>query len=132
MLSFKIFDVIETSYEDNTYWICYGDGTRYTYEIIEGKELEKVLQFAKKEYDETERIPLNTCSYTLQELIKDCEMSTNDMIFAENEIYHFTKKDIENLNQEIRNLELDDYVRFYEDDCPITVYGGIITKFIFE
>ncbi len=53
------------------------------------------------------------------------------MVFADEENYDFSKTELENLKQEVTNLKLDDYIRFNEDNCPITVYGGVITKFIF-
>ena len=35
------------------------------------------------------------------------------------------------LKDEVEKLELSDYIKFEEDGVAITVYGGVITKFLF-
>lgn len=115
----KIFDVTRTSYEDNSYWVHYEIDGKIGYEIIETKP---ILEEA--------------CSPYLASIIKDCLQSENEMWFVEFDDEEFDELNqdenfLPNLELEVKKLGLDDYIKFGEDECHITVYGGVITKFLF-
>ena len=77
-----------------------------------------------------------TCSPYLASIIQDCLQSENEMWFVEDDDEEFEELNqdenfLPNLELEVKKLGLEYYIRFEEDDCHITVYGGVITKFLF-
>ena len=115
----KILGISETTYDDNSYWITYEINGNVGYEIVHQKPI----------LDEA-------CSPYLASIIKDCLQSENEMWFVEDDDEEFEELNqdenfLPNLELEVKKLGLEDYIRFEEDDCHITVYGGVITKFLF-
>lgn len=132
---FKIFRIMETSYEDGTSWVEYICNGKYGYEIIE--DIKEIKSF--NEIQICNKPNLNICSNYLAEIIEECRQSENEMWFVEwedlEEILSNDEGDIKSflaiLKDEVEKLELSDYIKFEEDGVAITVYGGVITKFLF-
>lgn len=80
---------------------------------------------------------ISECCPYLQTLIKETLSTDNGMVFVEDDDEDYLNyiKDnpdgLDDLSVEVDKFDLDLCLRFDEDDCPITVYGGIITKFLF-
>lgn len=76
-------------------------------------------------------IDLKTLNPYLQNIILECMSSENDMWFVEyddEEINHHIKNKsnfLEELMDEVLINSLNGVIRFEEDDCYITVYGGV-------
>ena len=132
--SFKIFRVMETTYEDGTSWVEYICNGKYGYEIIE--DIKEIKRF--NEIQISNKPNLNICSNYLAEIIEECRQSENEMWFVEwkdlEEILSsdesYIKSFLDVLKDEVVKLELSDYIKFEEDGGAITVYGGVITKFL--
>lgn len=137
----KIDNIMETSYEDGTSWVTYKTpagaiGYLITEEHESGDEelLEKEINSAEFQWAYNQMLDkkdINSISIELAELIEECRCSENEMWFVEQddemEGYMMTA-----LAYEVHELGLDDYVKFNEGGCKITVYGGIITQFLFS
>ena len=65
----------------------------------------------------------------LAEIIEECRESENEMWFVEED--EITEEEAMKISDEVERLGIEDYVRFYEDGCAITIYGGVITRFLF-
>ena len=80
------------------------------------------------------RYKLTECSYALQFLYDGLLNNDSNMVFIEKEDDNFfgndTKEIIAELQQEIKDLQLTDYVRFGEDEALVSVYGGLLECFI--
>ena len=147
MNKIKNIKTYETTYEDNTYWVEYEFQDNHksfvAYDIVNGKNTVKELE---KEYNDdvldskiTNKIKQLDLSKDLFELIYECLTSENEMWFIEwDELYkkYETKEEINvwlnELQKEVEKLGLDEYIKFNEDGCAITVYGGVITQILFE
>ena len=75
-------------------------------------------------------------SQELEQMIRECDSSDNEMLYIEydemdDEDVEKIKNEISELDAKYEGLEISDHFGFYEDDCPITVYGGISTRFLF-
>lgn len=141
----KVVDITETTYEDDTQWIIYEVGGKYGYEIgrdldkSDIKPLEEIYNDNKKLKDDfINKKNISDCDIYLVRLIEECRQSDNEMWFLEyediNEFFkgcQSIKNQINIIQQEVDRLGLNNYIRFFEDDCLITVYGDIITKFLF-
>ena len=142
MKNIEIFRIMDTTYEDNTSWIEYRVNDSFGYEIIDGEEQEHSKEQIEKVFNGIEPIndmlankkSINKCSDFLKTIIEECRQSDNEMWFVEYE----DLEDIENkeefilkLDDEIFELELGDYITINEDGVAITVYGGVITQFLF-
>ena len=142
MKNIEIFRIMDTTYEDNTSWIEYRVNDSFGYEIIDGEEQEHNKEQIEKVFNGIEPIndmlankkSINKCSDFLRTIIEECRQSDNEMWFVEYE----DLEDIENkeefilkLDDEIFELELGDYITINEDGVAITVYGGVITQFLF-
>lgn len=129
--TFTITRIQKTGYDDGTYWIEYRTNAgHYGYELLEeGQEIVDIIG----------KPNLSVCSKITQELIENCLESENEMWFVEQdeideyiETYEKTQSElIEEIETDINQFELSDYIKFNEDGCIVTVYGGIITKFEF-
>ena len=128
-----ILNIEETQYEDNTYWVEYliGTGDISALEIIEGEEdeiQEKLFGLGQERL--TNKIKLEECSEKMQEIITRCLMSDNDTWFVEED--DITKKELEELEEEICELGLNDCMLIYEEEItPITIYGETVTRFLY-
>lgn len=115
----KILGITQTTYDDNSVWITYETNGKVGYELVETKPNLK-----------------EACSPYLASIIMDCLQSENEMWFVEDDDEEFNElcedeNFLPDLYAEVQRLGLDDYIRFGEDGCHITVYGGIITRFLF-
>ena len=142
MKNIEIFRIMDTTYEDNTTWIEYRVNDSFGYEIIDGEEQEHSKEQIEKVFNGIESIndmlankkSINKCSDFLRTIIEECRQSDNEMWFVEYE----DLEDIEDkekfllaIEDEVMMLGLQDYIKFYEDEAAITVYGGVITQFLF-
>ena len=142
MKNIEIFRIMDTTYEDNTSWIEYRVNDKFGYEIIDGEEQEHNKEQIEKVFNGIEPIndmlankkSINKCSDFLRTIIEECRQSDNEMWFVEYE----DLEDIEDkekfllgIEDEVMMLGLQDYIRFHEDEAAITVYGGVITQFLF-
>ena len=143
----KVYRVMETTYEDGTCWIEYNVNNEVGYEITEdyseGEENAIEGIYNSESFDKEKLInkpSINVCSKYLAKIIEECRQSDNEMWFVEYEDLekelNTTEKDIIekfliDLQEEVVKLGLNNYITFGEDGCEITVYGGIITKFLF-
>lgn len=131
--------IMSTSYDDGTSWSEYstpiGLGYEITTEYEEGEECKVKIDPEKL----TNKKSIYQCSNYLGKIIEQCRQSDNDMWFVEWEdlqeeisLDKEVQEDfLDELNTEIEKLGLKDYVKTYEDDCAVTVYGGVITEFLF-
>ena len=79
------------------------------------------------------RYKLTECSYALQFLYDGLLSNDSNMVFIEEDDNFFgdnTNEVITDLQQEIKDLKLTDYVRFGEDEALVAVYGGLLECFI--
>ena len=137
MEKIKVQRIMETTYEDGTYWIEYlVNDKKLGYEISEEieEDIVKELQnwiYNKKFNSEqlTKKKDIEECSSCLAEIIEQCRQSENEIWFIEED--EITEEEVKKLEDEVNKLGIEDYVTFYEDGCVITVYGGIITQFLF-
>lgn len=77
----------------------------------------------------SKRIKISECSELLAEIIEECRQSENQMWFVE----FGTMKlgNVKRIKEEVKKLGLEDCITFLEDDCLITVYGGVLDEIIF-
>ena len=129
--TFKITRIQKTGYDNGTNWLEYRTNKgHYGYELI--TQDQEVVDIIGKPN-------LSQCSKITQELIENCLESENEMWFVEQdemdeyiETYEKPQYElIEEIESDINQFELSDYIKFNEDGCLVTVYGGIITKFEF-
>ena len=79
------------------------------------------------------KIQVSSLKSKLKEIAEDFAFGTEDfMYFVELDDEDYSDSDIEEIKKEVENLKLGDYVKFGEDEAKITVYGGFLTKFLFE
>lgn len=156
MKNIKITGIMETSYEDGSYWVEYSVEGKLGYEIITPNEkddfnngdegyyngvFKECLERAYNTIEAlnktaTEKFYNVCCGEYLSELIENCRQSDNEMWFVE---YDELKEDVEDgkiksteeLIDVVGILGLNEYIKFDEDDCAITIYGGVITKLLF-
>lgn len=139
-----INDIFKTTYDNQTCWVSYSVSDKVGYEIINKRNQDNIerLQLlcnTNKRLNGKYTIKnyLSVCSNYLQEIINECLHSENEMYFVEyedlDEVVSSSERDsfINNLKLEAAYLDIQDYVRFNEDGCAITVYGGLITLFLF-
>ena len=129
MKDLRIKYVIETSYEDSTWWVGYSIGAIHSIALIQAENKLEAINETIAIYDTlSDKKDLEECSDLLKELILECNASDNDMLYVEND--DISKEKIDQLQKEVSNLGLENYVDFYtEDETPIIIYGGIATEF---
>ncbi|WP_195972432.1 hypothetical protein [Clostridium thermobutyricum] len=115
----KDVNIFDTSYEDNSKWLelTLMDGS-FSYELLRNRTF---LEFKEKQ-------SITTLSKELAELINNCRLSDDDMLFVE--VGEIDDTTLKRLKEEVFLLNLYEYIEFGEDPL-ITIYGGIITKFTF-
>lgn len=131
----ELNEITETTFENGTSWIEYEwkgkTGYILTEEYHEGDE-EKAQAWLIENLVETAGKPfLEVCSEDMAELIEDCRQSENEMWFIEYEDLEEKGFDLEALENEAEKLGLSFYFEFDNGDCAITVFGGVITRFLF-
>ena len=148
MKNIEIRRITETSYGDSTCWIEYlvknEDGYNFNlgYEITDKvtdespiSEVEDAVNNDPERLNKLSSKPLfSTCSDYLELLIKECMESENEMWFVEYEDMEdleVTQEMLDSLAEEVAGMDLKLYVVVDDGECAVTVYGGIITKFLF-
>lgn len=131
--------IMSTAYGDGSSWIEYstplGKGYEITTEYEDGEEDRVQIDH----YKLMNKKLIHQCSNLLGGIIEQCRQSDNDMWFVELEDLQeeisidngIQENFLDEFNIEIEKLGLKDYVKIHEDDCAITVYGGVITQFLF-
>lgn len=147
MNNVKIEKINETTYEDGTVWIGYSVGDKTGYEIStivkQNSNIDDLTKFVNK-FEEVNNIFVNkptvdSCGEFLAKIINDCRESDNEMWFVEFEdledihgiAFEAHDQFLEDLDERIVDLGLQGYINTNEDGCAVTVYGGVITKFLF-
>ena len=131
-LNLEISYVMETSYENGTYWVNYEANGKPSIEIIHGTDVRNAMDnFLKLGLDEiSNKRDINTISYDLKGLVEMCYQSDNDMWYVEEG--EEDEYDLEALEKEVEELGLGEFIEFYNDGVtPITVYGGVICLFFY-
>lgn len=141
---FEIKYIVETNFGDDTSWIVYSVGDKIGYELTEyGCSKEEVQQEIDCSYEKLVKLirknSILKCSDYLRGIIEECSRSDNEMWFVEfDELEKMLsnsdddiKRFINRIAEEVESLGIEDYIKFYEDDCAITVYGGVATQFLF-
>lgn len=148
MNKIEINAIMFTSYDDDSRWVEYtfnnGNENMLGYELLEGKEIgledEEILKMLNDDQDKyTNKIYIDSVSEHLRDWIENCRMSDNDMWFVESDDLlseigseEEVKRFMECMEEEYADIEeLKGYIEFDYNDLEITIYGGIITKFLF-
>lgn len=150
MKNIKINNIIKTSYEDGLSWIEYtfkdeNNNTLIGYDLIFGEYSEEDEKDIEKLYNSIESLNLNsinkakitTIDEYLAKIIEECRTSENEMWFVEfNDLKECVSKEkisdfINRLKNLVNEISINNYIKFNEYGYLITVYGGIITKFLF-
>ncbi|MBQ3422507.1 MAG: hypothetical protein IJH34_12805 [Romboutsia sp.] len=130
MKDLRIKYVMETSYEDSTYWVGYSINNLHSIALVEADNNLEAINETVAIYDTVaDKKSLEVCSDLLRGLILECSASDNDMLYVDED--EITDKEVKQLQEEISNLGLGGYVEFYNNDTSVTFYGGIITEFSF-
>lgn len=126
------------SYEDNMLSNILGIYTDDLYDLIGKndfdslKEVFKVLVLEDKE--SYFKLPkLSKCSNLLQELFENVLDSDSGMFFYEYEDWEDdgrTEEELNILEKEIKKYGLQEVIEIKENDCIITCYSDLITRFI--
>lgn len=93
----------------------------------EGEDIDRLVM--KKSFD--------LCSWYLKEIITKCIKSDCKMLFItyDDELFNCLCDEYANfklnLIKEVDKLGIGKYIKFDKDDCAITIYGGVITQFLF-
>ncbi|NFN16621.1 hypothetical protein FDB56_17435 [Clostridium botulinum] len=124
-----ITNISKTTYDNETYWIEYKVNDKFGYEISsEDREFKFNDKFINKK-------DLSICSSYLKSIINKCLESDNEMFFEAyedfNKIISGDNTFLDKLKKEIAALGIQDVIIFDEDGCAITVYGEVITRFLF-
>lgn len=154
MKKIEVLRVMETSYENGSYWIEYMVNGLYGYEIIydiqnieqikSDKEIIKRIDNARIYYQRlfntdtelnkklTSKRKLSSCDSELKHYISEC-------LESENEMWYITEEDleeefgnnqeainnyIEKLQEEAKRLGVDEYVEVYENSDDVVVFYG--------
>ena len=154
MKKIEVLRVMETSYEDGSYWIEYMVNGLYGYEIIydiqnieqikSDKEIIKRIDNARIYYQRlfntdtelnkklTSKRKLSSCDSELKHYISEC-------LESENEMWYITEEDleeefgnnqeainnyIEKLQEEAKRVGVDEYVEVYENSDDVVVFYG--------
>lgn len=129
------YAITDTTYYDGSLWVEYLVDEQFGYEITyndyKDDDATSLNEWSMERLINKPHV--NVCSEYLGRLIEKTRQSDNEMCFVEYEDIDPNQLDelISNLEKEVEKLGIEDYVTFYEDGCPITVYGGVITKFLF-
>ena len=154
MKNIEVLRVMETSYENGSYWIEYNVNGLYGYEIVydiqnieqikSDKEIIKRIDNARIYYQRlfntdtelnkklTSKRKLSSCDSELKHYISEC-------LESENEMWYITEEDleeefgnnqeainnyIEKLQEEAKRLGVDEYVEVYENSDDVVVFYG--------
>lgn len=145
MEKITITKISKSTFESGV-WIEYKTGDKYGYELDYVAE-EGMEEITEKAYNTNEELnskainksSIDVCSKFLKEIIEECLGSENEMWFVEyedlQEHYNIEEKQqdkfLEKIEEETIKLGISEDITFGEDGAAITVYGGVITKFLF-
>lgn len=150
MLKLEINSIDETTFEDGSYWLSYTVYTEngrecgyFGYETVLNVDDEKNLRDCFKTLIETDseisRLMIeklsnkpyvnNVCSNELCEIVRECHGSDNEMYYVEYD--DMDEETVLKIRDEVEKLGIEDHFSFGDNDCWITVYGGVITDFLF-
>lgn len=145
MKNFKKVQIKEViNNEDGYCWVEYVVGNKYGYELVTDEMkncsvLQTIYNSILNKAITTKPNVKDCKNGYLAKIIGNCMQSENNMWFCEYEdIAEIVGSDekkqqlfLEKVEKEVENLGLKGYISFNEDDAAITVYGGVITKFLF-
>lgn len=154
MKKIEVLRVMETSYEDGSYWIEYMVNGLYGYEIIydiqnieqikSDKEIIKRIDNARIYYQRlfntdtelnkklTSKRKLSSCDSELKHYISEC-------LESENEMWYITEEDLEEefgnnqeakdnyikkIQEEAKKIGVSEYVEVYENSDDVVVFYG--------
>lgn len=104
--------------------------------------LESVKKYLEIEYDKPEILAklsskphVSVCGENLEYLIEECRQSDNEMWYIDKDMFKSKEEKDEFINEIssfVSKLNLENYVVFNIDNYNvITIFGGILTKFLF-
>ena len=126
------------SYEDSMLSNILGIDTDDLYDLIGKNDFDSLENvFATLVFKDKEsyfKLPkLSKCSNLLQELFETVLESDNGMFFYEYEDWEndgHTEEDLNILEKEIKKYGLQEVIEIKENNCIITCYSDLITRFI--
>lgn len=127
----KLLGKMKTELKENSIWICYSYNKKISNIIVDSNCSEnKIFELIKAKKEEL--INFNDLSPYLKLIVSECMQSDNEMWFVEfDDEYYINMNEATNglfeekLKKEVEKLNLQDYITFDENDCFITVYGGV-------
>jgi hypothetical protein len=133
-----LLEQTHTGLKKDYVWQHYTSNNIHSYVLVSEKlqdnEILKVIESKLPNI-----IDINNLSSYLQLLINECNQSCNEMWFVEKDDDFYLEQIIKTnglfeleLQKEVERYGLSSYITFYEDDCFITVYGGISEKINFN
>lgn len=133
-----LLEQTHTDLKENSVWQHYTCNNIDSYvlvsEELKDNEIIKVIETKLPHI-----IDINDLSSYLQLLINECNQSCNEMWFVEKDDEFYLEQIITTnglfemeLQIEVEKYGLSSYITFYENDCFITVYGGISEKINFN
>ena len=126
------------SYEDNMLSNILGIYTDDLYDLIGKNDFDRLKEVFKvlvlEEKESYFKLPkLSKCSNLLQELFETVLESDSGMFFYEYEDWENdgrTEEDLNILEKEIKKYGLQEVIEIKENNCIITCYSDLITRFI--
>ena len=145
MVKVVVNNIMETSYGDGSCWVEYRVGDKLGYLLSETNTEKDSFDGLSDELNELAKDQLinkpdiSSCGEFLSGIIEECRQSDNEMWFVETEdledIHSIDtdkqEKFLEDLEKDIEGYGLSEYIKVNDDGIPVTVYGGVITKFLF-
>lgn len=144
----SVLKIEATTYDDCSIWIEFFDRNTglYSYEIsyeYTSDSIEEInndlingsikldQESFKNSIDLFNKKELSSCSEDLRDLIESCYQSENEMWFVEYDDIELVDYNLIALMEEVEDLKLSNYFEFDNGDAYITVFGGVITEFLF-
>ncbi|WP_315074443.1 hypothetical protein [uncultured Clostridium sp.] len=140
----KINEIYNTTYRNGTSWLSYNCMGKTGYEIINERnqsEKQRLQELCNRSGYLNKKLTnkniIDVCSSYLQYIINKCLESEEEMYFVEAESLNgLIPEDeqasfLDTLIEEVVNLKIKDFIKFDEDGFAITVYGGVLTQFLF-
>lgn len=140
----SITNISQTSYDDNTSWVTYVTKKGYKGVILCSSD------YNKEQISDTLNILTDYKEYLinkphiketgdfLQKIFSELLSSENDILFLQENYISDSDNKIEDiffklisLDKDIKKFNLEKCFSFFEDGDIITVYGGLLSKFLF-
>jgi hypothetical protein len=120
--------IFNTSYDDGSCWMECRIDNKYSYEIFDSiNDILDISLYTTAATAAAKKIDVNSLDNDLKYMIEECRCSEDDMFFMD---YEDLEQDIDYIKDKVLELGLSDYITFEEYNV-ITVYGSVITKFLF-